>query len=182
MYIYCRPLVDRDYRNVKQIFVDHFKNELPVRDLGISFDGRLAERSLGYFTDEGCTDMVGFQIISSHVKNKANLYLDYIAISTKYQGSGFGTAIMWRLVKQVMSNKESIHLYPANKRLADWYKRFGFYYTNGGYLNFHSYNTRTYKDSTSPISSIPFKKIGFKGGASRLERCRRWCSRFFSFN
>jgi hypothetical protein len=181
MYIYCRPLVSKDYRNVKQIFVDHFKNDLPVRDLGISFDGRLAERSLGYFTDEGCSDMVGFQIISSHIKNKANLYLDYIAISTKYQRSGFGTAIMWRLVKQVLSNKESIHLYPANKRLADWYKRFGFYYTNGGYLNFHSYNTRSYKGSTCPVSTMPFKKIGFKGGASRLERCRRWCSRFFGY-
>ena len=181
MYLYSRPLIDRDYRNIKEIFLDNFKNDIPVRDLGISFDDRLADRSIGYFADQEYREMVGFQIISRHVQNKENLYLDYIAISPKYQRSGFGTAIMWRLVKETLKNRESIHLYPANKRLADWYKRFGFYYTHGGYLNFHSYNTRSYKGTTCPVSTLPFKKIGFKGGASRLERCRRWCSRFFGY-
>ena len=104
MYLYSRPLVDRDYRTIKEIFLDNFKNDLPVRDLGISFDDRFADRSIGYFADKEYREMIGFQIISRHVQNKENLYLDYIVISPKYQRSGLGTAIMWSLVKDILKN------------------------------------------------------------------------------
>lgn len=171
MSLFIRPLKDSDYRKVKEIFIDNFKDRIPIRDIGISFDKRDAQRSMGYYETEDSSEMIGFHIMSTNTRNKGNVYLDYIAISPRYQRCGYGTQMMWRIVRDTFRDNESIHLYPFDERLARWYRKFGFYHTHDGYLNFHSYHTRSYRDR------IDYKKVRFT--VSRLERCRRWCFRTF---
>jgi len=132
----------KDYRSVRDIFHDAFdKERLPVSDLGISWRARASEHSWGVFNGTG--ELLAFAVISFHTKNRENRYIDYIAVHSAYRGQGIGDILMNHILRICRSQHTSVHLYPLkHEPLIKWYKKFGFYETHGGYLNYHSYLMR----------------------------------------
>lgn len=138
--MYSRKLTQDDYPCVKEVFKASFNTDVcPLSDLEISWKYRSVKDSQGFF-EYGV--LVGFYIASYHTKNGSNMYIDYTAIRPEYRGKGLGSDILISLLKEVTLNRRSIHLYPENDRVADWYSRHGFRETNKGYYCFHSYDTR----------------------------------------
>lgn len=134
-------LEDRHYRAVKAIYRDTFdRTEFQIKDLNTSWFNRCQEESYGFFLNN---ILIGFIITSYHVKNKDNLYVDYIAFHKDYRGKGLGTAILKDMLTEFKKVNRSVHLYPERPELWDWYSRLGFQMTHGGFMNFHSYETRS---------------------------------------
>jgi len=134
-------LEDKHYRDVKAIFRDTFDRTIfKISSLNISWHNRSKEESYGFFL-EGL--LIGFIITSYHVKNKQNLYVDYIAFDRQYRGKGIGTAILKEMLQEFKQLGRSVHLYPEREDLWPWYERLGFQKTYDGYMNFHSYATRS---------------------------------------
>jgi ribosomal protein S18 acetylase RimI-like enzyme len=138
--MYRRKLRRDDYPAVKEIFKTSFNTSIhPLSDLHISWTSRSVDDSYGFF-DSG--KLIGFYIASYHKNNGSNMYIDYTAVRQEYRGNGLGSHILQSLLKEVFVNRRSIHLYPENDRVAEWYSRHGFHKTHGGYYCFHSYDTR----------------------------------------
>ena len=134
-------LTDAHYRAVKAIYRDTFdRTEFQIKDLNTSWHYRCQEESYGFILNGV---LIGFIITSYHVKNKDNLYVDYIAFDKQYRGKGLGTAILKDMLKSFQEVGRSVHLYPERPELWDWYSRLGFQMTHDGFMNFHSYNTRS---------------------------------------
>ena len=141
MNIIPEQLTDLHYRSVKAIFRDTFDRSIfDTSSLNISWYNRSKEESYGFFLDG---NLIGFIITSYHVKNKDNLYVDYIAFDKEYRGKGLGTAILKDMLKGFKDVGRSVHLYPERQELWPWYERLGFQKTHNGYMNFHSYETRS---------------------------------------
>ena len=135
-------LTDAHYRAVKAIYRDTFnRTEFHISHLNTSWYYRCKEESYGFFLPSGV--LIGFIITSYHVKNKGNLYVDYIAFDKHYRGKGLGTAVLTDMLKSFKEVNRSVHLYPERPELWDWYARLGFQMTHAGFMNFHSYETRS---------------------------------------
>ena len=134
-------LEDKHYRAVKSIYRDTFdRNEFHISHLNTSWFNRCHEESYGFILNGV---LIGFIITSYHVQNKGNLYVDYIAFDKEYRGQGLGTAILKDMLKSFKEVGRSVHLYPERPELWAWYERLGFQKTYDGYMNFHSYETRS---------------------------------------
>jgi ribosomal protein S18 acetylase RimI-like enzyme len=135
-------LEERHYRSVKALFKETFlPPSFTLNSINTSWYHRCKEESYAFLDDNG--KFIGFIITSYHKRNKGNLYVDYIALDPHCRGNGLGTAIIHELLQEIKSQRRSIHLYPENHRLHAWYERLGFYKTQDGYYNFHSYNNRS---------------------------------------
>ena len=135
-------LTDAHYRAVKAIYRDTFdRTEFQIKDLNASWYYRCQEESYGFFLPNNI--LIGFIICSYHVKNKDNLYVDYIAFDKQYRGKGLGTAILKDMLQSFKAVGRSVHLYPERPELWPWYGRLGFQMTHNGFMNFHSYETRS---------------------------------------
>lgn len=135
-------LEDKHYRAVKGIFRDTFDRTIfKLSNINTSWYTRSKEESYGFMLNGV---LIGFIITSYHVKNKDNLYVDYIAFDQQYRGKGLGTAVLTDMLKEFKAVGRSVHLYPERKELWPWYERLGFHKTFGGYMNFHSYETRSH--------------------------------------
>jgi len=142
MDITLRQLEDKHYRAVKGIFRNTFDRIIfQISNLNRSWYTRSHEESYGFFLPNGT--LIGFIITSYHIKNKDNLYVDYIAFDEQYRGKGLGTAILKDMLNGFKEVNRSVHLYPERPELWDWYSRLGFQKTHNGYMNFHSYETRS---------------------------------------
>jgi len=141
MNIIPEQLTDSHYRAVKAIYRDTFdRTEFQIKDLNTSWYYRCKEESYGFFLDR---TLIGFIITSYHVKNKDNIYVDYIAFHKDYRGKGLGTAVLNDMLKGFKEVGRSVHLYPERPDLWPWYGRLGFQMTHDGFMNFHSYDTRS---------------------------------------
>lgn len=137
-------LQEAHYRSIKGIFKDTFDSTTcSLADLNTSWLKRSKEESFGFFCAQS-GELIGFMITSYHPENKANLYIDYIAFHSEWRGKGLGTLVLRDLLIQCKDQRRSVHLYPVNPIIAKWYKSLGFRETNKGYLNFHSYETRSF--------------------------------------
>ena len=142
MYIMPLQLTDEHYRAVKSIYRDTFdRNEFHISHLNTSWFNRCQEESYGFFLPN--KTLIGFIITSYHVQNKGNLYVDYIAFDKAYRGQGLGTAILKDMLNEFKKLNRSVHLYPERPDLWSWYERLGFQMTHDGFMNFHSYETRS---------------------------------------
>jgi GNAT superfamily N-acetyltransferase len=84
--------------------------------------------------------LIGFAIASLHTSSGGSLYIDYFAIHDEFRGKGIGSEI----IKGFLSTIEgSVHLFPINESLAQWYERNGFTESNKGYYVYHTYPTRS---------------------------------------
>jgi ribosomal protein S18 acetylase RimI-like enzyme len=134
-------LEDKHYRAVKGIFRDTFDRTIfDIYDINTAWYYRAKDESYGFILNG---ILIGFIITSYHVKNKDNLYVDFIAFDKEYRGKGLGTAILTDLLKGFKEVGRSVHLYPERSELWSWYERLGFQKTHDGYMNFHSYDTRS---------------------------------------
>lgn len=134
-------LQDHHYRAVKAIFKDTFDpTRFQISSLNISWYNRSKEESYAFFL-EG--KLIGFIITSFHVKSKSNIYVDYIAFDKAYRGRGLGSQALSEMLQEIKKQNRSVHLYPERPELWAWYERLGFQETHDGYLNFHSYATRS---------------------------------------
>lgn len=151
MDIIPEQLTDSHYRAVKAIYRDTFnRTEFHISHLNTSWYYRCQEESYGFFLPTGT--LIGFIITSYHVKNKDNLYVDYIAFDQQYRGKGLGTAVLKDMLKSFKEVNRSVHLYPERPELWPWYGRLGFQMSHDGFMNFHSYETR----SKATPSSKPY--------------------------
>jgi ribosomal protein S18 acetylase RimI-like enzyme len=132
-----RSLRADDSKSVREIWEDSFLREkfTVKKDFSASWRNRASKESVGLFRQG---HLVGFAIVSFHTRNHGNRYVDYIAVHSNYRGCGYGD----RLIRHVMSGakaaRRGIHLYPL-KQVAPWYKKHGFYWTPGEYMNAHCY-------------------------------------------
>jgi|UniRef100_A0A6C0DM14 ribosomal protein S18 acetylase RimI-like enzyme len=134
-------LEDKHYRAVKAIFRDTFDRTIfNIKHINTSWHNRSKEESYGFILNG---NLIGFIITSYHVKNKDNLYIDYIAFHKDYRGRGLGTDVLKDMLKGFKEVNRSVHLYPERSELWSWYERLGFQKTHDGYMNFHSYETRS---------------------------------------
>jgi ribosomal protein S18 acetylase RimI-like enzyme len=134
-------LEDKHYRAVKGIFRDTFDRTIfGIKHINTSWYNRSKEESYGFILN-GL--LIGFIITSYHVKNKDNLYIDYIAFDQQYRGKGLGTAVLKDMLRGFKEVNRSVHLYPERSELWPWYERLGFQKSFNGYMNFHSYETRS---------------------------------------
>jgi len=141
MNIIPEQLTDIHYRAVKAIYRDTFnRTEFKISDLNTSWYYRCKEESYGFFLNN---ILIGFIICSYHIQNKGNLYVDYIAFDKQYRGKGLGTVILKDMLCEFKKVNRSVHLYPERPELWPWYGRLGFQMTNNGFMNFHSYETRS---------------------------------------
>jgi ribosomal protein S18 acetylase RimI-like enzyme len=142
MNIIPEQLTDAHYRAVKAIYRDTFnRTEFHISHLNSSWYYRSKEESYGFFLPN--KTLIGFIITSYHVKNKGNIYVDYIAFDKQYRGRGLGTAVLEGMLGEFKKVGRSVHLYPERPELWDWYSRLGFQMTHAGFMNFHSYETRS---------------------------------------
>jgi ribosomal protein S18 acetylase RimI-like enzyme len=134
-------LEDKHYRAVKGIFRDTFDRTIfDIHHINTSWRNRSKEESYGFMLNGV---LIGFIITSYHVKNKDNLYVDYIAFDQQYRGRGLGTSVLTDMLNGFKELGRSVHLYPERQELWPWYERLGFQKTFNGYMNFHSYETRS---------------------------------------
>ena len=131
----------KHYRAVKGIFRDTFDRTIfDITHINTSWYNRSKEESYGFMLNGV---LIGFIITSYHVKNKDNLYIDYIAFDQQYRGKGLGTAVLKDMLNGFKEVNRSVHLYPERQELWPWYERLGFQKSFNGYMNFHSYETRS---------------------------------------
>lgn len=131
----------KHYRAVKGIFRDTFDRTIfDIKHINTSWYNRSKEESYGFMLNGV---LIGFIITSYHVKNKDNLYIDYIAFDQQYRGKGLGTAVLKDMLNGFKEVNRSVHLYPERQELWPWYERLGFQKSFNGYMNFHSYETRS---------------------------------------
>jgi len=141
MDIKMRQLTDADYRSVKSIYRDAFdRTAFNIGCLNTSWYYRAKKESYAFILNGV---FVGFMIASYHIRNKSNIYIDYIAFDKEYWGKGFGTFALKEMITAYKKFNRSVHLYPLHSGLWPWYERLGFKKTAGGYFNFHSYGTRS---------------------------------------
>lgn len=140
MEVRIRQLTNANLADVKVLFRKAFAEETyPDEDLEVSWIERSNPDSYGFF-HEG--RLIGFVIASFHVKNKSNMYIDYLALDPEFRGNGLGSVLLKQLLEKCYKKNGSIHLYPERPELLNWYTRHGFRLTNKNYYVFHSYNTR----------------------------------------
>ena len=133
-----RPLKSSDFSEVEEVFKQSFPR-IPVKDLHTSWSYRSKKNTIGLFIGDS---LIGFMIASIHKSSGNSLYVDYVAITEEYRGSGIGTDMILQLVTECYDNNGSIHLFPEREDIVPWYERNGFRKTHGGYYVFHSYSTR----------------------------------------
>lgn len=127
-------LTEKNKSAVREIYASSFP-DLPLEDFEISWEYR-STQSTGFWYK---SKLIGFAIASYHKRSGGSLYIDYFAIHNDYRGNGIGSEI----IKGFLSTIEgSVHLYPINESLAQWYERNGFTESNKGYYVYHSYPTR----------------------------------------
>ena len=105
------------------------------KDFAQSWRNRSRQESVGLFDR---TTLLGFAIVSFHKRNKGNRYIDYIAVHSSYRGYGYGDTLLRHLLGVARKARTGIHLYPL-KHVVPWYKKHGFYWSNGEYMNQHYY-------------------------------------------
>jgi len=128
-------LTEKNKPAVREIYASSFP-DLPLEDFEISWNYR-STHSTGFWYK---SKLIGFAIASFHKRSGGSLYIDYFAINNEYRGKGFGSEI----IKGFLSTIEgSVHLYPINESLVQWYERNGFKESNKGYYVYHTYPTRT---------------------------------------
>ena len=129
-------LTEKNKSAVREIYASSFP-DLPLEDLEISWEYRSKEHSTGFWYK---SKLIGFAIASYHTRSGGSLYIDYFAIHNDYRGNGIGSEI----IKGFLSTIEgSVHLFPINESLVQWYERNGFTESNKGYYVYHTYPTRT---------------------------------------
>jgi ribosomal protein S18 acetylase RimI-like enzyme len=128
-----RPLGSHHSKSVRDIWEESFVREkLSVKnDFAASWRNRASKESVGLFRRG---DLVGFAIVSFHKRNHGNRYLDYIAVHSKYRGCGYGDRLIRHVMAGAAAERRGIHLYPL-KHVVPWYKKHGFYWTPGDYMN-----------------------------------------------
>ena len=142
-------LEDKHYRTVRGIFRNTFdRTDFPLSKLNLSWHYRSKDESYAFFLGDV---FIGFIITSHHMKNRGNLYVDYIAFKEEYRGEGLRSIIMTDMLKQFKELGRSVHLYPERESLWPWYERLGFHKTYDGYYNFHSYDTRSHTQSRKTL-------------------------------
>ena len=130
-----RRLRAEHVKSAEEIWDDAFRREgFPKKDFGISWRNK-SQESVGLFRGE---ELLGFAIVSFHKRNKGNRYIDYIAVHSAYRGCGYGDRILRHVMAGARDQRRGIHLYPL-KHIAPWYKKHGFYWTPGEYMNAHWY-------------------------------------------
>jgi len=82
-----------------------------------------------------------FQIC--HKRSGSSLYIDYFALDESYRGNGFGTQLLTYFLNLFLETKGSIHLFPLNDTIANWYIKYGFQRSGKGYYVIHSHKTRS---------------------------------------
>ena len=143
-------LDESHYRAVRAIFKNTFDPEtFPLNCLNISWHNRSKNESYAFLDPCDHNKLIGFAITSYHIRNKDNLYVNYIALDPSYRGKGIGTAIVTAFLEEIKKHRSSIHLYPEREELYGWYERLGFYKTHDGDYNFHSYETRSRTNKAS---------------------------------
>jgi GNAT superfamily N-acetyltransferase len=143
MQTVIRPLTTNDYREVKNIFYDTFKEpEYADKNCEESWRDRSVPDSLGIFSTKGA--LLGFAIVSFHKRNGTNRYLDYLAVHSAFRGQDLGSKLLGHIIDICKNLRQGIHLYPvASERVKAWYRSKGFRETSGGYMNQHFYETRS---------------------------------------
>ena len=138
-----RHLTAEDYLSVRDIFRDEFLgDDITYRDLRKAWRYRTPELCFGAVSSTD--DLLGFVIVKKN-------YLVLLATHKLYQGLTIGTTLLTKVLSLTVCKGISLHLYPMSqdKRLIEWYERFGFRKTTRGYMNIHHYNTRSKTNGTS---------------------------------
>jgi len=132
-----RSLRADDSKSVRDIWEDSFLREkfTVKKDFAASWRNRASKESVGLFRQG---HLVGFAIVSFHKRNHGNRYVDYIAVHSKHRGCGYGDRLIRHVMARARAQRRGIHLYPL-KHIAPWYKKHGFYWTPGEYMNAHWY-------------------------------------------
>jgi len=132
-----RSLRADDVKSVQEIWEDSFLREkfTVKKDFAVSWRNRALKESVGLFCQG---ELVGFAIVSFHKRNHGNRYVDYIAVHSKHRGCGYGDRLIRHVMAGAQAQRRGIHLYPL-KHVAPWYKKHGFYWTPGEYMNAHWY-------------------------------------------
>jgi ribosomal protein S18 acetylase RimI-like enzyme len=136
-----RNLLATDYLSIKDIFRDEFLgDDITYRDLRTAWRYRNTELSLGAISSTN--DLLGFTLVRKN-------YLGFLGTHKHYQGKKIGSSLLKKVVSK--TSNTCLHLYPMsqNQRLIEWYARFGFRKTTGGYMNIHHYKTRSKASETS---------------------------------
>jgi len=151
MQTVIRPLTEKDYTSVKDIFYDTFKEpEYADKNCEESWRDRSVPDSLGIFSTKDA--LLGFAIVSFHKRNGPNRYLDYLAVHSAYRGQDLGSKLLGHILQICRELRQGIHLYPvASERVKAWYRSQGFRETTGGYMNQHFYPTRSKDKNIEPL-------------------------------
>jgi ribosomal protein S18 acetylase RimI-like enzyme len=140
MELRIRQLTNANFAAVKVLFRKAFAEEIyPYEDLDQSWIERSKPDSFGFFYQG---NLIGFVIASYHVRNKSNMYIDYLALDPEFRGNGIGSFLLKLLIGKCYKKNGSMHLYPEREELLSWYTRHGFCETSKNYFVFHSYGTR----------------------------------------
>jgi ribosomal protein S18 acetylase RimI-like enzyme len=130
-----RRLSPEHVKSAEDIWENAFREEgFPKKDFGISWRNK-SQESVGLFRGG---ELLGFAIVSFHKRNKGNRYIDYIAVHSSYRGCGYGDRILRHVMAGAKAQRRGVHLYPL-KHVVPWYKKYGFYWTAGDYMNAHCY-------------------------------------------
>ncbi len=139
--MHIKPLTAEHFKSVKDIFGESFyKDGMNNTDLCYYWRKRKSD-SLGIFTPEG--DLLGFSIIIQPAGTPNNRYLAYFAVHSDYRGGSLGTDLMAATLVRRKGAGGALHLMPLNGKVRAWYLKRGFKNTFGGYMNYHSYGTRS---------------------------------------
>ena len=76
---------------------------------------------LVYFENE---KLIGIVIISNHNKYNKFIHLEYICISRKYQGKGYGSKI-FKILLDILKNKTKLLSLECKYELIKWYNKLG---------------------------------------------------------
>jgi len=132
-------LTTKDKPVVAEMYTKTFP-ELPREDLDISWDYRSKADSYGIWDG---AQMAGFVLASFNRRSGSSMYIEYFALEEAYRGNGLGTQLLQDYLKEFLTEKGSIHLYPMDENLTRWYVRNGFTESNKGYYVIHTYETRS---------------------------------------
>lgn len=113
--------------------------EIPMEDLDISWEYRSHPDSYGIWDGQ---KLAGFVIASFHTRSGGSMYIDFFALDEAYRGNGLGTQLVQEFLSGLVEKNGSIHLFPRNEAVAQWYVRNGFRESNNGYYVSHGYPTR----------------------------------------
>ena len=134
-----KHLTDKDLPEIQALFKKAFP-DLPEEDLEISWNYRSVTDSYGILFKK---TLIGFILASYHKHSGSSLYIDYFALDERYRGNGFGTQLLTYFLTLFLETKGSIHLFPLNDTIANWYIKYGFQQSGKGYYVIHSHKTRS---------------------------------------